>query len=247
MKYELSIILPVLNCLKYTMRMIPTIKTKYPYALILIDNASNDGTKDIFKSYGKKENVKVFINKRNIGCAASWNLGIKTAIEDFDSRYFFIPNNDTLLHPLVIDNLIDLIKDSTIGLATATDVSGKIPIAEEVFNLLPSVKSQITDCPDFSCFMLKKETIEKVGYFDEKFYPAYFEDNDYHYRLRLVGLRGVKTDKALFYHYGSRTIKEGQEIKTISNLGYTINCDYYSQKWGGQPGNESFKIPFGGK
>jgi len=180
----------------------------------------------------------------NIGCGPAWNYGIKYAIENFDSRYFFIPNNDVLLHPETIDVLLDVVKHPRIALASATDVSGRVAQATEVLTLEMPTFGIIKDAPDFSCFMLSRETIDKVGYFDEKFYPAYFEDNDYHYRINLAGLRGVKTSKSLYFHYGSRTSKGGEKIKEKVSFSYLTNRDYFIRKWGGKPGQETFTTPF---
>lgn len=240
---ELAIILPVINCLNYTKKMIATIKTKHPYKLILIDNASHDDTPIYFQRLAESENVFFFRNAENIGCAGAWNYGIKYAIEKFDSKYFFIPNNDILLHPLAIDILIKALRHPKSILTTATDVSGRVAQATDVLKMKIPEKTRLTEAPEFSCFMLNKKAIDKVGYFDEKFYPAYFEDNDYHYRIKLAGCRAVKTNKALYFHYGSRTIKDNPDVKEKSNLGYTANREYYKQKWGGKPGEEKYKVP----
>jgi len=57
-------------------------------------------------------------------------------------------------------------------------------------------------------------------------------------------LKGVSTNKALYFHYGSRTVKEGKEIKKTVNLAYLANRDYYIRKWGGKPGDEAFAFSF---
>ncbi len=244
---ELAIIIPVLNCVDYSKKMIPTIKTRHPYKLILINNGSTDGTEAYFHELSSEANTLVVNYKENRGVAPAWNSGIRRAILDFNSRYFLIPNNDVLLHPQAIDILVEAIQAPRVALATATDVSGKVAKPEDTLNLTVPMKNIFTDCPDFSCFMLKKETINRIGYFDPKFYPAYFEDNDYHYRIKLQGLRGVKTNRALFFHYGSRTMKDNAGVKEVVNLGYNANKEYYKRKWGGYPGEEKFHKPFGGQ
>lgn len=245
--YELSIIIPVLNCLAYSKLMIPTIKTSRPYKLILINNGSTDGTREYFNKLKKTHNAFVIHFDENTGCASSWNYGIRQAMRLFGSNYFFIPNNDILLHPRCIDVLFEAIKAPKVALASATDMSGSVSASVEVLSFPLPQKAKFVEEPEFSCFMLKMETIDKIGFFDEKFFPAYFEDNDYHYRIRLAGLKAVKTNRALYFHYGSRTIKSDGKIRTISNLGYTANRDYYKQKWGGIPGQEIYSIPFGRK
>lgn len=247
MKTDLAIIVPVLNCLDYTKQMIPTIKTKRPYNLIFVDNASTDGTIGFLRSLEKENKAHVLYQVENIGVGPAWNLGIKHAVKHFGSRYFFIPNNDVILHPNCIDMLLEALGDPSVALAGANDVSGEVARALDILTLSVPPARDFVDTPDFSCFATKKSTIDKIGYFDEKFFPAYFEDNDYHYRIGLAGLRGVKANCALYFHFGSRAIKESVDIKEIADLGFAANRDYFRRKWGGLPGHETHKVPFGGK
>ena len=241
---ELAIIIPVLNCLDYTKAMLPTIKTKHPYKLILIDNGSTDGTWKFFVKQQKNYNVFAARFIDNYGVSAAWNYGIRKAIDTYNSQYFFIPNNDVLLHPETIDVLIDTLAFPDVVLSTATNISGRVASPEDVLGLKRPSKKKLKPAPDFSCFMLSKEAIDKVGYFDERFFPAYFEDNDYHYRIKLAGLKASKTNQSLYFHYGSRTIKNNEEVRNKSNLGYIANRNYYKEKWGGRPGKERFIKPF---
>ena len=246
-KNELVIIIPAVNCLKYTTWLISSIKTIFPYKLILINNASTDGIKDYFDNLIKTKNALAFHFKENLGVACSWNFGIKEAIEKFNSKYFLVLNNDIILHPKAIDVLVKTLVNPSVDLVTATDISGKVVSSGDITTYKLPKKEKLVEAPEFSCFMVKKQTIQKVGFFDEDFFPAYFEDNDYHYRMKLVNLKAVKINMALYFHYGSRTITENLEIREKSNLGYIPNRDYYRRKWGGVPGNEIYKIPFGGR
>ena len=241
---SLAIIIPVINCFSYTIDLLGSIETKYPYKIILIDNGSTDETQDYF---GEKDGIKDLIYFRfpeNKGVAGSWNFGVYYATQKLRSEYFLILNNDIILHSQAIDILLEEIEEKQTLLVTGTDISGRISSSKEIEGLLPPVELVKTEAPEFSCFLIKKETIDKVGYFDEQFYPAYFEDNDYHYRIKIAGFKAYKINQALYFHYGSRTIKEEENIRTKANLGYLPNKDYYSRKWGGEPGKEKYKTPF---
>ena len=241
---ELALIMPVLNCLDYTKQFLETLEGKANLKMVLINNGSTDGTTDYFNFIKNDFNTGIFNLPENIGVSGAWNFGIYFAIHTLKCKYFLVVNNDIILHPQAIEILLKTIETPGVVMATATDVSGQIPKAIDTLKMKIPGESKLTECPDFSCFMIKKETIEKVGWFDEKFYPAYFEDNDYHYRIKQAGLKAYKSNQALFYHFGSRTIKASEEIKTKANIGYSINRDYYKEKWGGDPGKESFKTPF---
>jgi GT2 family glycosyltransferase len=242
-KKDLTIIIPVLNCFDYTKNLVSYLFKKTPYKIIVIDNGSTDETKGYFtKTFFYSQLVYIRFDV-NLGVAASWNLGIKYAIRKWQSKYFLILNNDILLNRKAIDFLISALSAKKVVLASATNVSGIVSRPDKVIGLLPPVKTRLTEDPDFSCFLLSLKAIKKVGYFDEKFYPAYFEDNDYHYRIKLAGLKAVKTNRALFFHFGSRTIKDNDEIRLKSNLGYVANREYYQKKWGGLPGHEKLNEP----
>jgi len=89
---QISIIMPVHNELEYTKKCIDSIKKNsgnIEFEIIIIDNASEDGTKDFLK----KETVKYIYNKENIGVARSWNQGINIAT----GEYLCIINNDILV------------------------------------------------------------------------------------------------------------------------------------------------------
>lgn len=80
---------------------------------------------------------------------------------------------------------------------------------------------------------------QAVGYYDESFYPAYYEDTDYAYRMRLSGFprHNVHVETT---HVGSATIKAAPHL----NVGRS--GAYYHAKWGGAPGHERWRQPFDG-
>jgi len=180
-----------------------------------------------------------------MGVAPAWNEGIELGIKFFNSKYFFIPNNDILLKKTTIDKLIDDLQRKNVLLSTAFNVNTGYNFAYDLENeKIPEIE-ELTEAPDFSCFMIKKETIDKIGMFDEKFWPAYFEDNDYHFRIKIAGFKAIKNNQNLYWHYGSMTIKKNDETRRLSNQNYLNNKAYFIKKWGGCPGNEVFKTPFG--
>lgn len=98
----------------------------------------------------------------------------------------------------------------------------------------------ITDL-SYHCNAISKKLVEKIGFFDENFYPAYYEDTDFQRRMHLAG---VDEPNIVIPAYStmmanSVTSKEGLPVH------YQHLQDYYKEKWGGIPGEETFKTPFG--
>ncbi len=164
----------------------------------------------------ESEYFHVIRNENNVGVAASWNQLCNKIYENH--KFAFILNDDVYLGKL--DWEIELL---------LSQYSGDIYIGSF----------------EWSSFILPKSTYLKVGQFDENFYPAYFEDNDYLYRMRLEGLHIF--DKLGFIsplvYRNSQTAEKMPEVLTH----FEINKNYYISKWGGEPNKELFTQPFNNK
>lgn len=254
-KKDIAIIIPYINLPNYVLDLIRTICTEFDYHIYLIDNNSDKQTKKELAHLDKREYITIVYNNTNIGCGSAWNQGIKIAIDEHNIDYAVVLNNDILLHKDCIDEMIAASIYGSYPLVSGMDVCKECAKPFDVLNLkIPEKKFEV-DAPEFSCYTLNIKLLETLkeqekdfeeypGLFDEKYYPAYFEDNDFHRRIKLAGMRAVKTNTALYYHYGSRTIKENKEVGHISDTYYLTNKQRYIDKWGGKPGLEKFKIPF---
>lgn len=95
----------------------------------------------------------------------------------------------------------------------------------------------------FESFGLHRRVVQRVGWFDESFHPAYCEDNDYQYRVELSGLKHHWMHGP-FKHLGSHTIMSDPRLREKNNATYPRNVEYYLAKWGGEMGRETYKTPF---
>ena len=90
---DVSVIIVNYNTLKMTKDCIDSVieKTKdVEYEIILVDNASTDGSKEFFKNY---RDITYIYNEKNLGFGTANNVGIKIARGNF----IFCLNSDTLL------------------------------------------------------------------------------------------------------------------------------------------------------
>lgn len=189
------------------------------------------GCVDMFRSVDISIEPYVVPNwdERN-SVAHSWNRGVKWAIKS-GMDYLVIINDDVVLAPGALTRLIKASRSGFDLVSGANHDSDSSEVAEGVF-------------PDYSCFVIKPHFFRhRFGEFDENFKPAYFEDNDMHYRLELAGaLYGVH-EGARIYHKGSVTQNmDGQRV--VSHEQFEANRAYYTSKWGGWPREEKFVTPF---
>jgi hypothetical protein len=77
------------------------------------------------------------------------------------------------------------------------------------------------------CNAVSQKTVEQIGYFDENFYPAYYEDTDYEMRIEIAGLHWDKV-----YEICATCQVDG--AATLDGLRLNINAleDYFVEKWG---------------
>lgn len=154
------------------------------------------------------------------------------------SDYCLILNNDLILHPQAIDNLVTFAESHPDFLLwTMTEWSDMRTLAKAKWDGSFSLH------PHFSAFMVNHRTLQLIGWFDENLRPAYFEDNDYHIRILLKGKHAAATTTAKFYHFGSRTVNVDDALKPSVKAGYQQNRIYMKKKWGLDPHGKAFDPP----
>ena len=80
-----------------------------------------------------------------------------------------------------------------------------------------------------------------MGKFDECFFPAYYEDNSYAYRMKLNRVVHLKTPLLNPYLYrSSMTLEKDYSILDARKK----NLQLYIKMWGGEPMKEKFLKPY---
>jgi O-antigen biosynthesis protein len=235
-----SIIIPTYNQAEYLRQCIDAITdhTDLPYEIIVIDNASTDGTADYLES--ARGSIRYRILETNLGFAAAVNRGLMMA----KGSTIVLLNNDTLVTDRWLDNMLRcLTSDERIGMVgPVTNYIGgtqqiEVPYksTKEMF-AYASARNQsnpavwmATDRLVGFCLLFRRELWERTGYLDEGFRIGNFEDDDYNVRVRLQGYRLVIAQDAFIHHFGSVSTRAlGDRLQEI----YEGNERYYSGKWG---------------
>ena len=190
---ELHITTVVINCLSYTKTMIDSIKTKHKYHLRVMDQESSDGTQE----WCAEQGIDCYRFSPRVSLSQAWNFAIREDLKDEQCKYIFVPNNDVIFHKHTIDNLIDAINKTGYAMVTGSNVAPqfqgfidnfrRMKVDNDDSHDMKPITNWREEGPDFSCFMITPQTIKDVGLFDENFYPAFHEDNDYHLRILKAG------------------------------------------------------------
>jgi GT2 family glycosyltransferase len=200
--------------------LIPTINQKQLLLNALDWYLANTSTDIYVLDNGKQglasgtPRLKIFELEKPLGVAASWNWLIKKAIKKGHDN-FLVLNDDIVLkkYPEEIDAIIEGYK-------------GVFLRPRPAFN--------------WSVFILSKYIFETVGEFDESFERCFYEDNDYEYRMKLLGFPIIFRDELSPDVYNN-----SESTKANPLLGdFLGNREYYIQKWGGLPTEEKYDTPF---
>ncbi|KKL15021.1 hypothetical protein LCGC14_2509800 [marine sediment metagenome] len=172
----ISIIIPICNddypLAHYTGNAIGSIKqyTDLPYEIIIIDNGSTVELGGLKWDETVDQYVK---NEENLGVAKAWNQGIKLAKGD----YVAILNSDIQVFKHWAEDLIDALEHVDLAMATPMYAYpyGRAKKAQELrMEWIKKTPDQyLSTFNDFSCFMVRKEVFDKVGFFRFIFLPTF--------------------------------------------------------------------------
>jgi len=206
---KLSIITLTYNNLKYTKKYIDSLyKYTNDFELIIIDNGSTDGTIEYIKTLSY-ENIKTIFNSENLGFAKGNNQGIEIA----EGEYIGFLNNDILLYPNWFEKCENIFQKENAAFVSPRHINphydntneyNYIDYFKKNFQYKNEYEKSFDECV-FSCVITKKDLINKIGKFDEKYHLAFFEDNDYKYRAIQSGFDVYVCNTVCFFHFGSIT------------------------------------------
>lgn len=118
--------------------------------------------------------IKLIVNHYpvNMGCAFGFNEAI---ISTMDEPWWLIVNSDIAFPPGVLSNIAQTVNNA-ISQSNTTDTV----LAVHTFTF------QYGSVNKWSNFAITRQAVSQVGLFDENFYPAFWEDVDYGWRVNNV-------------------------------------------------------------
>ena len=178
-------------------------------SLFITDDQSTDGSIQYLKAgqyvYTENENDMH-------GFSANVNNGLKFAQSQMGFDYFIIANNDLKISQNLLPTLKKVVeaiskRDPRVGLIGCKEMFPNQQNEYSAYDFAAYLPTQIiktTSLP--GCFFLiSKQVVEEVGYFDEEYF-MYGEDNDYFVRTLKAGFNIYNTNlPVMHYSEGSST------------------------------------------
>ena len=172
-------------------------------------------------------------NQTNLGFSGGNNVGMRAAT----GNILILINQDTVVHKGWLQALVDTLHDSTVGMvgckiynpdgtiqhAGAYLSSGRgngLHVGRDEKDNATFDQMCDVEYVTGACLALSRSTLTAVGFLDEGFNPAYYEDVDWCYRVKQAGLRVVYIPTARLTHHESTSLNvTSYERKTATQYG----------------------------
>lgn len=213
---------PVLNRGDLLLRMVRSID--YPVGrIVLVNNGSDPGVCAVCDQLRDERDfaLEVYRPAHNLGAAASWNCIMQC---NKDAGYWLLVGNDIQFSPGDLGKIDGFVGD------------------HPDYAIMPANWGH-------SLFAVTRAGLDRIGFFDENFYPAYLEDSDHMRRVQLAGAPWQDVPDIHAIHgepptWGSHTIYADPDLFAMNQRTHANNFRYYLGKWGGGPGEEKFEHPY---
>lgn len=193
--------------------------------IIIVDNASNDGTTDLLEEQGwmDRPGIKLLCLPENSGGAGGFSVGVSYAV-GLNADWIWMMDDDAEPHQTALEELMQVAdnpKHVFGSLATsATDTSwlttllepplGEITLADDI----PSLAT-VQSLP-FLGFLIHRKLVERIGLPDAGFFIA-ADDVEYCLRAKKAGANIIISGRSRIEHPKSRPYK-------VRVLGATVTC-----------------------
>ena len=238
-----SIIIPVHNKFRYTYNCIFSIleaEPIIPYEIIIGNDMSKDRTRIIEKYI---TNIIVHNNNGKYNFLMNCNEAAKLS----KGKYILFLNNDTKVHKEWLITLVKLIEsDENIGM-----VGSKLIYPNGILQEAGGIVWNNGECSNFgrgdnldmpeynyikevdyisgASILIRKSIWEKIGGFDKRYIPAYYEDTDLAFELRKHGYKVVYQPKSVVIHYEG--ISNGKDLSSGIKKFQLVNKKKFAEKW----------------
>ncbi len=198
-------------------------KRTYPYEIILVDDGSDEETRNYVLKFAEITGAKLIRNEEALGYTRSANKGLRAATGD----YIILLNSDTIVTEGWVEKMVTCFrKNAKAGIVSPLSNAASYQSVPEIHDfetgtwkinrLAPGITlemmGQIVEMasehsyPQVSvlngfCFMISRSVIDTIGYLDEENFPrGYGEEVDYCLRAREAGFELCVADDVYIFH-----------------------------------------------
>ena len=248
-----SVVIPVFNKVEFTFQCLRSLLREVnsdDTEVIVVNNASTDETREVLSHFGGL--VRVIENEINRGFVDACNQGAGIA----RGRFLVFLNNDTVVLPGWLAALVETAeRDPRAGAVGSLFLypDGRVQEAGAIlwsngeafhygWGRSPEDRrftfAREVDYCSGASLLVRRELFERLGGFDRRYAPAYYEDADLCMGVRSLGYRVVYQPLSRLIHYEGATA--GRDTRTGFKHYQVINREKFYEKWQGVLAREHY-------
>ena len=240
---RVSIVIPVHNKFAYTaacLRSLQEHAAATPFEIIVVDDLSTDSSQ---RRLAEISGIRVLRNPENLGFVGSCNAGAALARGEF----LLFLNNDTVVTAGWLEALLsvfDEVPDAGLAGARLVYPDGRVQEAggivfsdgsgwnygrfEDPDDSRFAFRREVDYCSG-AAILLRRSLFERLGCFDARYAPAYYEDTDLAFAVRAAGLKVIYEPRARVVHFEG--ITAGTDTASGMKRYQPINREKFVTRW----------------
>ena len=217
---KIAVVIPVYNNWSYTERCIRAIKRTVDYPAIQIYVVNDGSTDETLQELQRYPDVQVINSSVNSGYLKVCNFAF-TQLTEYD--FIFLLNNDSEPNSGFVLNAMEVMEsheDAAVVGSTLISSDGKLQAAGGMVGSDGTCRhwgdsddkklskyryTRKIDYVPFAAVLVRNSELKKIGGFDERFAPAYYEDVDFAFQMREIGKSVYTSSESTIFHFGSKS------------------------------------------
>lgn len=240
---EVSIVIPIFNQLEFTLSCLESLARHAgptSFEVIVIDDKSSAPVAEVLSAVN---GLRLHSNEKNQGFVLNCNRGAEMA----RGEYVLFLNNDTEVQSGWLEAMRNVFRQRPNAGAVGAKLiypDGRLQEAGGIIGEDGSGwnygKGDDPDRPEYdylrqadycsgACLMLPRELFQRLGGFDTRYCPAYYEDTDLAFAVRAAGREVYYQPAARIVHFEG--VSSGTDIKTGVKRHQVLNREKFAAKW----------------
>ena len=191
-------------------------QTRLPDMIIVVDNASTDGTEEMLKyNFSNNPLIEYFNLGTNMGGGGGFHYGSRKAFLDgYD--WVWLMDDDCLATTECLEKLVSEIEDiQNVYSPIILSIEDKKTVLWGIKAKINSGTKEVSTLP-FNGFLIHRHSLQSLGY-PQKEYFIYGDDTEFNMRAKVNGKKILMVTKSIMYHPYKNNMKGIKIYKMFLN------------------------------